>query len=157
MVKRGASFGALQFYNLCGCCILPYYCENFLLKKIRPSFLPGIIWLVIVTILLIIPGSAFPQENWLSRIWFDKWVHVGLFAIMVTLWCWASLRFEFETAKLQKAFMIIVFACLVYGIGMEFVQKHLVVNRSFDNGDIIADGIGCALGWLISSRRYIKK
>jgi len=45
----------------------------------------------------------------------------------------------------------------LYGIGMEFVQRYLVVNRSFDVGDIIADGVGALAGFLFSSRTYIKK
>ncbi len=40
---------------------------------------------------------------------------------------------------------------------MEFIQKYFIPNRSFDIGDIIADGIGSAAGLLISLRMYIKK
>jgi len=39
---------------------------------------------------------------------------------------------------------------------MEVVQKYFIPNRSFDVKDIIADGFGCAIGLLISSRA-IKK
>jgi len=45
---------------------------------------------------------------------------------------------------------------LIYGIAMELVQKYFIPNRSFDLKDILADGLGCAVGLLIS-RRYIKK
>jgi VanZ family protein len=44
----------------------------------------------------------------------------------------------------------------LYGIGMELVQKYLIPNRSFDLKDILADGLGCGIGLLISGR-YIKK
>jgi hypothetical protein len=40
---------------------------------------------------------------------------------------------------------------------MEFVQKYFINNRSFDEGDIIADAAGCTLGVLFSLKRYIKK
>jgi len=53
------------------------------LKPIKPSFLFPLLWLIISTLLLTIPGSSFPKENWLEKIWFDKWVHIGMFAIMV--------------------------------------------------------------------------
>lgn len=46
---------------------------------------------------------------------------------------------------------------LLYGAGMEFVQKHFVRNREFDMGDIAANAIGCGLGLIFSLRRYIKK
>jgi VanZ family protein len=40
---------------------------------------------------------------------------------------------------------------------MEFVQKYFVSNRSFDIGDILADGVGSFLGSAFSIRKYIKK
>jgi len=40
---------------------------------------------------------------------------------------------------------------------MEFVQKYFIPNRSFDLGDIAADSIGCFIGFIYSSRKYIKK
>ena len=48
-------------------------------------------------------------------------------------------------------------AGLIYGIGMEFVQRYLINNRSFDEGDIVADAVGCALGVFFSRKRFIKK
>ena len=126
-------------------------------KLTRPSFLPAIGWLILVTILLVLPGSAFPQENWLSWIAFDKWVHIGLFGILTLLGCRGWLSVEKKTGELKQVFLITALLALVYGTGMEFVQKYAVVNRSFDGGDIIADGLGCAAGWFFSNRWYIKK
>lgn len=59
--------------------------------------------------------------------------------------------------KTKKAFYLIAFLCLVYGIVMEFVQRYYITNRSFDPGDIIADGMGCITGLIFSIKRYIKK
>jgi VanZ family protein len=117
---------------------------------IRPSILPAIGWLIICTILLVLPGSAFPKEDWLSKIWFDKWVHTGLFSIMVVLWCWGLQK------KSKKDYLLFATVALAYGITMEFVQQHFVANRSFDIGDIIADAAGCLIGYWFSYR-YIKK
>lgn len=127
------------------------------MKKIKFPFIPGVLWLVIVTILLTLPGSAIPKEDWLGKIWFDKWVHIGLFAVMVILWCRALRRFYPAVTALKKVFCICAAVWFAYGIGMEFVQKYFVANRSFDSGDIIADGVGCLAGLLFSLRRYIKK
>lgn len=127
------------------------------MKKIRPSFIPGILWFALVTFLLTLPGSAIPKEDWLGKIWFDKWVHIGLFAVMVVLWCWALLRTQSKNGNLFKAFLFCAILWFAYGIGMEFVQKYFVSNRSFDEGDIIADGLGCLAGLMFSRRRYIKK
>ena len=80
-----------------------------------------------------------------------------MFSIMVFLWCWAFLRINLNKKKLIKAFILIAVLWLSYGIGMEFVQKYLVVNRSFDSGDIIADGVGCLAGLIYSNWRLISK
>jgi hypothetical protein len=39
---------------------------------------------------------------------------------------------------------------------MELIQKYFIPNRSFDLKDILADGLGCGIGLLISGW-YIKK
>ena len=126
-----------------------------MLKKVKPSFIPAIIWLSISTVLLTIPGSVLPQENWLGKIWFDKWVHIGMFAILVWLFCWAIHKKCSKNIKLTKTFIVIGLLCLGYGIGMEFVQKYFVVNRSFDTGDIVADAVGCTIGFVYSNRKLI--
>ena len=127
------------------------------MKKIKPSFIPAISWFIISVVLLTIPGSAFPKENWLDKIWFDKWVHIGMFAIMVSLWCWAMLKIYSANTRLRTVFILIGLLSLSYGVGMEFVQKYFINNRSFDEGDIIADAVGCSLGVFFSLKRYIKK
>jgi VanZ family protein len=126
------------------------------LKKINPSFFFPVLWLIISTVLLTLPGKAFPTENWLEKIWFDKWVHIGLFAIMIFLWCRAATGLNLDKVKLKRIFIFFALLWLAYGIGMEFVQKHFIPNRSFDTGDIIADGVGCLAGLIFSTRRYIK-
>ena len=127
------------------------------LNHIKPSFVPAIAWFVISLILLTLPGSSFPKENWFDKIWLDKWVHIGMFALMVTLWCWAMLKKYSVSTRLRTIFIGIGLVCLIYGTGMEFVQKYFINNRSFDVGDIIADAVGCTLGVLFCRIRYIKK
>ncbi|MBM3415137.1 MAG: VanZ family protein [Bacteroidetes bacterium] len=127
------------------------------LKKIQPSFFPGAAWLVTTTILLIVPGSAFPKADWLSKVWFDKWVHIFLFAVLVFLWCWSLLRYRFDEKRLKNLFVVCSLTGFAYGVGMEFVQKHFVANRFFDSGDIAADAAGCVAGLIFSLRRFIKK
>ena len=47
--------------------------------------------------------------------------------------------------------------CLCYGIMIEYIQRYFIPNRSFDVGDIIADGVGSLAGVIFSFKRYIKK
>lgn len=124
-------------------------------KKLNKSraLIPAILWLLISTILLTLPGSAFPKENWLTWIQFDKWIHFGMFALMVFLFCYGFYKRDSNT---RKHFLAIAIIGIAYGIAMEFVQKYWVPNRSFDIGDILADAAG-GLAGLWFSRRYIKK
>ncbi|MEP6699839.1 MAG: VanZ family protein [Bacteroidota bacterium] len=126
------------------------------MKKIKPSFIPPILWVIISTVLLTLPGSAFPTKDWLGKIWFDKWVHIGMFILMVVLWCWAIHKKYITNAKLKNWFFLIGLFSLFYGIVMELVQHYLIVNRSFEVGDIIADATGCAIGMVYSRWRFIK-
>jgi VanZ family protein len=126
------------------------------LNKINTAILPGIGWLIISTILFIIPGSSFPKENFLDKIFFDKWVHIGLFAIMVFLFCWSQRKKSISEIKLKKMFVLIFFLAVAYGISIEFIQKYFVPNRGFELEDIIADTIGAGLGLFYSVKRYIK-
>src|SRR6185369_8782891 len=127
------------------------------LKKIKPSFLPAILWFIVSTILLTLPGSSLPKNDWLDKIWADKWIHIGLFATMVFLWCWSMLRIYPANKRLKIIFIRVAIGGLIYGIGMEFVQKYFIPFRSFDVGDIIADAAGCTVGVVYSISRYIKK
>lgn len=117
----------------------------------------AIAWVIITTFLLIIPGKEFPKENWFDKIWLDKWVHLFLFALMVWLWCRAVLKTGRSASQLRNIFLIILVITILYGTGMEFVQRYLVANRSFDTGDIIADAVGAFIGFVYSLRTYTKK
>lgn len=101
--------------------------------------------------LLTMPGSDIPQENWMDKLYVDKWVHIGLFAVLVWLWCWAM------PVRTRKIFYIVCIAGILYGVGMEFVQKYWTSDRSFDMTDMIADAVGAGAGLVFSLWRYIKK
>jgi VanZ family protein len=72
---------------------------------------------------------------------------------MVYLWCRYVDGLE---GKKIRYFSQIAIYFFIYGIAMEFVQKYFIPNRSFDLKDVLADGLGCSIGLLIS-RRNIKK
>ena len=131
--------------------------KNIALRKIHPPVAYAVFWLILSTILLTLPGSSFPKENWLDRIWLDKWVHIGMFCIMVVLWCWSASFYFIRSKQLKKIFILVALLFTGYGIGMEFIQRYFISNRSFDLGDIIADAVGCMGGFLFSVGRYIKK
>ncbi|AHF17753.1 hypothetical protein NIASO_13715 [Niabella soli DSM 19437] len=114
----------------------------------------ALVYFIITVILLTLPGADFPQENFLTKIHFDKWVHIGMFALLVFLWdAWLSGGKE---AAPFKKFITVGIVALIYGIVMEFVQRYWVPGRSFDVTDMIADGVGCVIG-LAASKYLLKK
>lgn len=108
------------------------------------------------TVLLCLPGSSFPREDWLSRLWIDKWVHILLFMVLVILWCRGIYR-QGGNRSLNKDFIYLGLLALIYGFMMELIQGNYIPNRSFDAGDLAADAVGCIAGIVFSSGRYIKK
>jgi len=127
-----------------------------MLKKI--NYLPiAIAWLIILTILLCLPGSVLPQESWLDKIYFDKWVHIGLFGGLAFLWCGVAEKRKNFLKSVQQTFVWIALVGCVYGIAMEYVQKYLIPNRSFDIYDILADTIGSISGLVVATKLLLKK
>jgi len=98
--------------------------------------------LIFFTILFCLPGSAFPKEDWLTKISFDKFVHIGIFTVLLFLWC-RALRVD----SLSGYFIAIIVA-VMYGLLIELIQDRLITNRSWDMGDVIADFAGSLVGVL---------
>jgi hypothetical protein len=123
----------------------------------RPfQLLFAIAWLTLVTGLLIIPGSDLPKRSWFDVVYLDKWVHVGLFSMLVVLWV-IALGKKYPIEHKMFFFWGICIAAILYGTGMELVQKYFVSNRSFDLKDILADAVGAVIGVIFCRLRYIKK
>jgi hypothetical protein len=127
------------------------------LTKYRPGYAPAIGWFILCTLLLCLPGSRFPKYNWLSEIQFDKWVHVGLFSLLVLFLCWGFWSRSTGSTNFLKPFLLFSVVATAYGIGMEYVQENFVANRSFDVGDIWADAAGAGIGGWFSGWRFGKK
>jgi hypothetical protein len=140
------------------------------LKKLLIPFTVSIAWLVLTTALLVLPSNNLGESGrllrWLQSLGLnldlkelepDKWIHVLLFLIMVSLWCWGWAELNISVGKKIALFITTSLVWLSYGIAMEFVQDALRNGRSYDVKDMIADGIGCALGLLISGILFRKK
>jgi hypothetical protein len=105
-----------------------------------------ILYFIVCCILFALPGNELPKASWLDGIFFDKWVHIGLFGLLAILCCWSlpipgrrPLRFLFGSL------------CF-YGLLVEIVQGLWVPFRSFDLWDLAADASGALLGTWIWKR-----
>jgi len=110
----------------------------------------AVTWLLIMCVLFFLPGSALPKEGWLDAIHFDKFVHIGLFAVLLFLW-----RSAFD-AKVNHYGYILLLMAISYGFLVEVVQLYWISNRSFDLYDVAADTAGSILGLFIWCRVYKK-
>ncbi|WP_276373293.1 VanZ family protein [Chryseolinea sp. H1M3-3] len=118
---------------------------KFLKIQIK-SFWPAAFGLVVATLLFCLPGEEFPQAGWLENLQLDKIIHVGLFFMLVVLWC---LPVQHRAQNKLRASLFITLAFIVYGIAIEFIQRDFIPHRSFDIFDIVADTLGCFLGWIV--------
>ncbi|MCU7548620.1 VanZ family protein [Chitinophagaceae bacterium LB-8] len=114
------------------------------------KFFAAILWLIFVSYLFCLPGAALPKADWMSRIWFDKWVHIGIFIGLIYLWSRALGLVS------RKNLLMLTLIAITYGFLVEVIQERFVANRSFDWNDLLADFAGSMIGlwiWL----RSIKK
>lgn len=122
------------------------------------KFIPGIAWFFFVTFLLCLPGSDLPTvEDWFNKIYFDKWVHVGLFTILAFLFMLPFLRSALSLKEKWHWLIRIAIAASLWGLTSEFIQKYYVPGRSFDLFDWAADSFGALIALLFSKFRFLKQ
>ena len=121
------------------------------------KFIPGIAWFFILLFLMCLPGSDVPSVGWLDKIYFDKWVHIGVFALLVTLFCWPFYRSNYSSQQRIQLFLKIAIAASVWGIATEFIQKFFVPGRDFDIYDWISDTIGAVIGYWFCKKKFLSK
>jgi VanZ family protein len=121
------------------------------------SFWPAIGMFVLATTLFCIPGDRLPDEDWLGDISFDKFVHIGLFAALVSLWglpfIARSIRDETSQRNLSRILIYIVLVSIGYGIAIEFIQGAFIPNRSYSLADMVADALGCGVGGILLNKQ----
>lgn len=120
------------------------------------KFLPGIAWFFIIMVLTCLPGSDLPKIGWLNKIYFDKWVHIGMFGMLVFLFSFPFFKSNLSLAKKINYFLLIAITASFWGLAVEFIQKYFVVGRSFDLLDWAADSVGALIAFLFCRYRIEK-
>ena len=112
----------------------------------------AMLWALIILILCGIPGRDIPHISFLELLEFDKFVHAGIFLILVQLTA-RGLYLQTTLPSLKRSFKWMAFtACVLYGGALEIMQQTLFVGRSADIYDFIANSFGCVVGLLLYSR-----
>jgi hypothetical protein len=122
------------------------------------KFIPAIGWFFLVLILICLPGTEFPKtDDWLDKIFFDKWVHVGLFAVLAFLWMKPYVNSTLPKQHILQTIFKIALSVSIWGLATEYIQKYFAYHRSFDLWDWAADSAGTLLALLVCRRMITKK
>ena len=129
-------------------------------KPIKPSFpyfIPAIFWFMLVLYLLTMPAPELPDMNdWFNKYKIDKLVHAGLFGILAFLCIWPIGMSDFPRKRKNHIFVRIGIATSVWGLTTEFIQKYLVIGRSFEMADWASDTVGVILAVVFSNYFFLK-
>ncbi|MCC7301554.1 MAG: VanZ family protein [Bacteroidia bacterium] len=103
------------------------------------------LWASLIFVLCAIPGRDLPDADWMRLFRLDKWVHAGMFIILLLL---ATAEHHRRT-KHSLSLMWAV-AGTLYGLGLELMQELVFTERSFDIFDSVADAAGAWMGWVFA-------
>ncbi len=107
------------------------------------------LWALLILILCGIPGRDIPHISFLELLSFDKFVHAGIFFVLIVLTIrgfilQTSFNIFHQSPKISS-FLI----CVSYGGLLEIMQGTIFEERSADVYDFIANSFGCILGLLL--------
>lgn len=121
------------------------------------KFLPGIAWFFLVLILICLPGDDLPKVgDWMSAIYFDKWVHVGMFSVLAFLFMIPFCKSDMTRINKWSFIIKIAISISIWGLTTEFIQKFFIPGRSFDLLDWAADSVGVILAVVVCRKLYLK-
>ncbi|MBL7780202.1 MAG: VanZ family protein [Saprospiraceae bacterium] len=105
------------------------------------AYWPALLWLVIITILSVMPNVQLPSFNLFSM---DKLAHAGVYGIFTWLLLHGYLKFKGTPGN--KTLVAIACISIFYGVLMEFVQFAFIPGRFYEIDDMLANSFGSILG-----------
>lgn len=114
----------------------------------------GIIYIILVTILLLIPTYDLPSSHMANL---DKLVHFSIHTILAFI----GLLYLFSRKNGGLSIFeisVVLFICLFYGIIIELLQYCFTITRHADILDVAANFCGSILGFLVflTVKKYFK-
>ena len=109
----------------------------------------AMLWALLILILCGMPGKDIPHISFLELLSFDKFVHAGIFFVLVVLTIRGFvLQTTFKPFQI-KAKNTALYIAITYGGLLEIMQGTLFEDRSADVYDFIANSFGALIGLLI--------
>ncbi|MCF8308665.1 MAG: VanZ family protein, partial [Bacteroidales bacterium] len=110
---------------------------------------PWIAWLGGIVIATSIPGDSLPDaiifQDWMKP---DKWIHIGLFAVLVFL-ALRSYMIQYQGKYYRFIYASVLIISLGIGAITELMQKYILSAREGNVYDFGADALGCLTGLVI--------
>ncbi len=108
--------------------------------------LPWLFWLMVVLVLSFIPGDQLPEVKieWLE---IDTVVHIGMYLGLSFLMLIGFFHVKNELFRIQVLYSVVI--CIMIGFLVELIQGYYIPNRFFSWRDVVANGLGSILGFLI--------
>jgi glycopeptide antibiotics resistance protein len=107
----------------------------------------AILWALLILVLTLVPGDEFPDLSFWSLLTFDKAAHAFVFGVLVLLFMTGfSKQYTFPAIRYssQKAALLVG---VTYAVITEVLQYLLAGSRTADLMDIMANLIGCLIGF----------
>jgi hypothetical protein len=114
------------------------------------------LWAILITFLCGANGNNIPHFSITNLLGFDKLAHMLLFGTETLLIAIANNKFFINKNNFKIIFPAFLLGT-IFGIIIEILQATVFINRSFDYLDMLANGIGCVLAWLILNWKLNKK
>ena len=108
----------------------------------------ALLWAVLIFILCAIPGHDIPHVSFLELLEFDKFVHAGIFFVLMLFATRGFLLQEEGSSLRRNAKVIALLICVGYGGALELMQGAFFVERTADIYDFIANSFGAVMGWV---------
>jgi VanZ family protein len=111
-------------------------------------FLPALIWFIFIFVACALPGKDIPHISFLEMLAFDKWVHAGIFFILVLL-LMRGMKLNYVRIAPITAALFSLAVAIPYGGLLEIMQGAFFEGRSADIYDFVANSFGAICGVLV--------
>ncbi|MCY7410491.1 MAG: VanZ family protein [Chitinophagales bacterium] len=116
-----------------------------------------VIWFGIILYLSFTPLTNWPKSNVFDKMYFDKIVHVCMYAMLSLLLIRGF--FKQQNSRLPRLNFILgsIIFCALVGISIEIFQPVLTRFRKFEVLDMVANSIGAISGYYFFRFLAMKK
>lgn len=109
----------------------------------------AMLWALLILVLCGIPGRDIPHISFLELLSFDKFVHAGIFFVLIVFTIRGFLLQTTFHRLHQSPKIISLLICVTYGGALELMQDVVFDERSADIYDFIANSFGSISGLLL--------